>query len=490
MEHAYLQLLQLLTAHAQWTLAVVFAAAFLESMALIGTFIPGTTVMFIAGAFAGTGTVNLAWLFVVALAGAVAGDALSFWIGHRYRDALAQRWPFSRYPDVFAKAHAYFLSKGARSVIIARFFGPLRAVVPVVAGMAGMTPLRFLVMNVISALIWAPAHILPGVVFGASLQIAGAVSFRLVVVVLILALAGWLIWRFTRMLLLHLDAWAGASRRGAARWAQAHHGAAGRRLARLLDPEQPALGAVVAITALVPVCAALFSYVLGNVLHGDLLVQVDHSVRQFLHSIHSVWVDAALSRIETLGSAATLAALIATGTVWMAFERHWRTIAYWIIAAAVSQVLILSIRLGVRHSPHTSESVSAFVFPSDRVATMVIVYGFLMFLLVRRVNKVQGAIVALLGNVIIVAATFAGLYFDRFLFSDAIGGATLASIWIAAVMLLSLWRYPQRPAPRHFMPAVVLAVLVVSFALQPGTVQRGAAQVETPPVVITQVYWT
>ena len=72
MEHAYDHLLHLLAAHATWTLAVVVVAAFLESLALIGTFIPGSTAMFIAGAFAATGTINLGWLFVCAIAGAVA----------------------------------------------------------------------------------------------------------------------------------------------------------------------------------------------------------------------------------------------------------------------------------------------------------------------------------------------------------------------------------------------------------------------------------
>jgi len=490
MEHAYVHLLHLLATHAQWTLAFVFAAAFLESMALIGTFIPGSTAMFIAGAFAGTGTVNLGWLFVMAIAGAVAGDALSYWIGHRYRDALAQRWPFSHYPEMFARAKEYFVRHGARSVILARFIAPLRAVVPIVAGMAGMTPMRFFSMNVISALIWAPAHILPGVVFGASLQIAGAVSFRLVVIVLMLALAGWLIWRFTRMLLLHIDAWASASRRSATRWAQQHHGPAGRRLARLLDPRQPALGAVIVITGLVPIFAAIFSYVLGNVLRGDPLVQVDQSVRQFLHSIHTLWADDVLARIEALGSGATLLALIVTVTIWMALERRWRTIAYWVIAAAVSQVLIVAIRLAIHHASPGTQSVAAYVFPSDRVASMVIVYGFLMFLLVRRTSMLQAAMVATLGNAIVVAVTFAGLYFDRFLFSDAIGGAALASIWVAAVVLMSLWRYPQRPPQRPFMPSVVLAVLAVAFALQPGTGRRNAAQFESPPIVITQMAWT
>lgn len=490
MEHAYAHLLHLLADHAEWLLIFVFAAAFLESMAIIGTFIPGSTAMFIAGAFVGTGTVNLGWLFVAAIAGAVAGDALSYWIGHRYRDSLTEIWPFSRYPEILAKAKAYFASQGARSVILARFVAPLRAVVPVVAGMAGMTPMRFLTMNVLSALIWAPAHILPGVVFGASLQIAGVVSFRLVVIALILALAGWLIWRITRILLQHIDAWASASRRAAARWALRHHGAAARRLQRLLDPQQPALGAIVMITGLVPVFAAIFSYVLSNVLRGDPLMQIDQSVRQFLRSIHSVWADAALARIETLGSNVTLAALILTVTVWMALERRLRSVAYWVTAAAVSQLVILAIRLAVHHALPSSESVAAFVFPSDRVTSMVIIYGFLMFLLVRRANRVQAAMVASFGNVIIVAVTFAGLYFERFLFSDAIGGAALASIWVAAVVLMSLWRYPHRPTQRLFMPAVVLVVLAAAFGLQRGTELRKVPPVETPPLVITQMAWT
>ncbi|WP_245616581.1 VTT domain-containing protein [Paraburkholderia acidipaludis] len=491
MEHAYAHLLHLLAAHAGWTLAFVFVAAFLESLALIGTFIPGSTAMFIAGAFAGTGTLNLGWLFIVAIAGAVAGDALSFWVGHRYRESLAQMWPFSHYPAIFAKARAYFSRHGARSVILARFIAPLRAVVPIVAGMAGMAPLRFLVMNVASALIWAPAHILPGVVFGASLQIAGAVSFRLVVIALILATALWLIWRFVRILLLHFDAWASASRRSVAHWAQGHEGAAARRLARLLDPEQPALGALVVVTGLVPLGAAIFSYVLDNVLHGDPLVQVDQSVRQFMRSIHTVWADAALARVETLGSSLTLAALVVTVTVWMTLERRWRTIAYWMIAATFSQLVILAIRLGVHHAPLAVRNVETYVFPSDRVASMVIVYGFLMFLLVRRASMAEAALVAALGNGIIVAVTFAGLYFDRFLFSDAIGGAALASIWVAVVVLMSLWRYPERPPQRNFVPPIVLAVLATAFVLQKGEPPRGAAPAETaPPMVISQMDWS
>lgn len=494
MEHAYVQLQHVLAAHTAWTYAFVFAAAFLESLALIGTIIPGSSAMFLAGAFVGTGTLNLGWLFGFAIAGAVAGDGISYWAGHHFRERLYGLWPFSRYPALLAAAQQYFMQHGMRSVIFARFIGPLRAVVPIVAGMAGMSPTRFLVMNVTSALIWAPVHILPGVVFGASLQLAGAVSFRLVAIAAILAIAGWLTYRASRIVLSHADAWASASRRRVAQWAARHDGPTARRLARLLDPAQPALGAVVMLTGLVPVFAAIFSYALENVLHDAPLVQVDQSVRLFLYSIRSTWADTLLARIETLGSAPALIALMAAVTVWMAVERRWHAIAYWLIAAAVSQLLIFAIRVAIHHTPAGGDEFDAFVFPSDRVASMVIVYGFVMFLLVRRVTHWLVALaVSTLCNAAIVGVSFAGLYFDRFLFSDAVGGAAFASIWVAVVVLTSLWRYPQRPPPRDWMPLVIGAVLVVTVVLQPAEEPRAggmAARGANAPVVVTRIQWT
>ncbi len=208
MEHAYVHLLHLLAGHPAWTLTVVFLAAFLEAIAVIGTFIPGSTAMFLAGALVGTGSLSLGWVFAWAIAGAVAGDGMSYWLGSRYKDRIVQAWPFRRHPQILDAGHRFFEKHGAKSVVFARFVGPLRAIVPVVAGMLGMTPTRFYAMNVLSALLWAPAHILPGVVFGASVQLAGAVSFRLVVVIALLAGIVWMSFRVARFLLSHANAWA------------------------------------------------------------------------------------------------------------------------------------------------------------------------------------------------------------------------------------------------------------------------------------------
>src|SRR5258708_5991855 len=160
MEHAYIHLLHLLAGHPAWMLTVVFLAAFLEVIAVIGTFIPGSTAMFLAGALAGTGSLSLGWVFLWAIAGAIAGDGMSFWIGGRYKDRIVQFWPFRTHPQILDAGHRFFQKHGAKGVGFARFVAPLRAIVPVVAGLVGLAPLRFSGLHGPSAVVWAPAPVL------------------------------------------------------------------------------------------------------------------------------------------------------------------------------------------------------------------------------------------------------------------------------------------------------------------------------------------
>jgi len=493
MEHAYLHLLHLLGGHAGWTLAVVFLAAFLESVAVIGTFIPGSTAMFLAGALVGTGSLNLGWLFACALAGAIGGDGLSYWLGRRYRNTLVQLWPFSTHPQILETGKRYFAQHGARSVVFARFIAPVRAIVPVVAGMLGMTPVRFYAMNVLSALLWAPAHILPGVVFGASLQLAGAVSFRLVAVIAILAALGWLSFRAMQVVLSRAHAWTVASRRKLFAWACGRKGQAAAILLLVLDPERPAMGIVAAISVLVLLFAAIFFGVFQGVANGDPLVQVDMSVYRFLQSIHSPWADTVISGLATLGSVPTLAAVVITVIVWMAYERRWLAVAYWLAAVAFSQLLIFAIQLTIRRAPPGYAGPDVYAFPSNHVAASAIVYGFLAFLLARRVGKVEGVLVTTIGTAIVVAVAFAGLYFGRFSFSDAVGGAAFAAIWVAVVALTAVWRNPKTPAPRKFMPLVMLAVICASATPQIAVLRPASASSNVPahPLhLVSKAQWT
>jgi membrane protein DedA with SNARE-associated domain len=151
-------------------LAVVFAAAIIEAVAVLGILIPGTPIlMAVAGAGAMAGQPMLPFL-LLSIVGAVIGDFVSFWIGRRYSVRLRGFWPFSSRPALMDNATRFFERYGIYSVALCRFVPVLRSTVPLVAGMAGMRQRRFVMANVASAFVWAPAHIYPAQLAGLSLE--------------------------------------------------------------------------------------------------------------------------------------------------------------------------------------------------------------------------------------------------------------------------------------------------------------------------------
>jgi len=151
-------------------LGVVFAAAIIEAVAVLGILVPGTPIlMAVAGAAAMAGQPMLPFLLLSVL-GAVIGDFLSFWIGRRFSGRLLGVWPFSRHPILMDNAVHFFDRYGLYSVALCRFVPVLRSTVPLVAGMAGMPQRRFLLANAASACVWAPLHIYPAQMAGLSID--------------------------------------------------------------------------------------------------------------------------------------------------------------------------------------------------------------------------------------------------------------------------------------------------------------------------------
>ena len=120
------------------------------------------------------GELSLWGVLAAAVAGAVLGDGPAFWIGHRSQREILSTWPLTNYPRVIAQSEAFFHRWGALAVFFARFVPPIRAFVPITAGALGMPPMRFYAVNIPAILLWAPAHVLPGVLAVSALhQYAG-----------------------------------------------------------------------------------------------------------------------------------------------------------------------------------------------------------------------------------------------------------------------------------------------------------------------------
>jgi membrane protein DedA with SNARE-associated domain len=157
-------LIAFVSANAWLAYLTLFLAAFLEAIPVIGSVIPGSTIILALSALVPGGQLQIGSVLAAAVVGALLGDGSAFWVGHRAKREILSSWPLSRYPRLIAQSEAFFHRWGVLAVFFARFIAPIRAFVPITAGALGMKPSRFYPVNLAAILLWAPAHVLPGVV--------------------------------------------------------------------------------------------------------------------------------------------------------------------------------------------------------------------------------------------------------------------------------------------------------------------------------------
>ncbi|MEZ5853240.1 MAG: DedA family protein [Hyphomicrobiaceae bacterium] len=156
MHHFSQAIIEFVKEHRSWAPPLVMLLAFCESMAFISLVLPFWTVLITIGAlFNATGSTDF-WVIVAAAAiGAALGDWLSYWLGYHYHEQISRMWPLKNYPDLLPKGHAFFEKWGPWAIVLGRFSGPLRASVPIVAGVVQMPSGLFQIANWSSAFLWA-----------------------------------------------------------------------------------------------------------------------------------------------------------------------------------------------------------------------------------------------------------------------------------------------------------------------------------------------
>ena len=199
-------LISFVSTHVELAYLTLFLAALLEAVPIVGSVIPGSTIIFALSALVPGGQLKLEWVFLAAIAGALLGDGSAFCLGYREQREILNTWPLSTYPRVVAQSEAFFHRWGTFAVFFARFVPPIRAFVPVTAGALGMTPPMFFAVNIPAVLLWAPAHVLPGVLAITALHRYGGFAphghlakhywiLAVIIGALIIGLASWLIRR-------------------------------------------------------------------------------------------------------------------------------------------------------------------------------------------------------------------------------------------------------------------------------------------------------
>ncbi|MGK2944717.1 MAG: VTT domain-containing protein [Desulfuromonadales bacterium] len=430
-------LLHWVTAHPEATYLLVLLISLSESLALIGLLVPGTVMMIGIGALAGTGAISVNLTLLAAFAGAVAGDGLSYWLGRHYHQGLKRRWPFCRYPKILSRGEEFFLRHGGKSVFLGRFVGPVRAVVPVIAGMLDMPVRQFVLVNVFSAIGWALAYILPGVALAGSLALIGAVSARLSLLLLLLVILFWLTFWLCRKAFVLL-------------------GRLGPEKERFLLP-------ILCLTLVV--AGWVFLGVLEDLVHGDPLVLVDQAVYQFLQALRTQWGDQVLVVVTELGDGVVNIAIASAVLLALLFRRQFRAAGFWLLALSGAAGLVQLFKLTL-HRPRpidVYQGVASWGFPSGHTTMSVVLYGFLAILLVRRFKPGHRWLPFGFAIGMSMLIAFSRLYLGAHWLSDVLGGLALGWAWVTFLGIIFL-RRPEAAPSRVALLIPALLVMVLTGA--------------------------
>ncbi|KTB89148.1 phosphoesterase [Pseudomonas syringae] len=160
-----------LTANPSWVAVAIFLVAFTECVAIVGIVVPGTVIMFAIAALAGSGILPLSEVLLLGFLGGLLGDAVSYFIGRRFHQNIRQLPGLRTHPEWMEGAEKYFHRYGIASLLVGRFIGPLRPMLPMIAGMCDMPLPRFVAVSVLAAAGWSIAYLMPGWAAGAAIRL-------------------------------------------------------------------------------------------------------------------------------------------------------------------------------------------------------------------------------------------------------------------------------------------------------------------------------
>ncbi len=443
------ELLTWVNANPGWGAVIVLLVSFLESLVLVGILLPGIMILFGVGALIGLGVLETLPIWLAASCGAFLGDVFSYYLGYRYREHLLEVWPFSRYPGLMERGLRFFKRHGAKSVVAGRFIGPLRPIIPAVVGIMGMRPTRFVPVDLAASVAWAPTFLLPGILFGASLEVASEYTGRLTVVLVILLIVLWLTWWGVRMVYEPLASRSARWMRHGIRWTR-RHPILGRITGPLLDPSQPE---VLSVSMLGLLLVVLFWGLLMLLFLSPFTSQpqaLDQAVRDLALSLRNHLADPVMVAVSVLGHWQVILLSSSAVLLWLMGARRKHAAVHWLVAIGGGWVLQLVLAWSLRATPQVFELPQAAVLsPSSAMSLATVVFAFFAIMIAREVKRKHRQWPYLAAALMLILLVLARLYLGLEWLSGALMGLLLGLAWTAIVGIA----YRQR-AGRPFSGAV------------------------------------
>ncbi|MCX7545903.1 DedA family protein [Marinicella gelatinilytica] len=459
-----------------WTGLIIFGFSFLESLLLVGIIFPGAAFLVSLGALIGLGVLDFYSAWFWASFGGFCGDGLSYWIGYYYREKLLTKWPINRFPNLIENGQRFFKKYGIISIIIGRFVGPVRPIIPAIVGIMGMPIRRYLLISLLASILWAPFYLLPGILFGSAIESMAKVAVKLAGLTLVLAALIWLIFWLIQFIyqLFVPRAYRWLSR--VLSWSQKHP-KLGRLTSGLVDPRQPETGSLAMMAFILALLTVLvIVFMAGN----QILIGWNQTSEGFFYTFHNPWTLPLMQWFLYLGHDLVLWLITVFIAVWLIYRRLHLVLSHWLIlsiSAYIFSVIICRIDHGQWH-----------LLSSHHVFWYVAVTAFWAILVAGAYPIKWRSWPYILTAVLSALYIFAILFFFKLTLQIALLSGIMAAIWAMVVGIAFRTRYRRQflglPLKLIFL-IITFSAPVVAWLIFPG-----ASHIQKPQWLAQQDYST
>lgn len=460
---------------------VVFLVAFLESIALVGSIIPGSSVVIFAGVLAAKGYFGFFDLIWFVALGAILGDSISYYLGTKGTKFFRNQNRFLRLSHL-ERGKIFFARHGPKSLFLGRFIAPVRAIVPFIAGLSFMNQRLFLFWNVLGGFAWAIVNISLGYFFGGVLNSVESEVSRaglLVILVVVGVLLIWILVKKSGPLLVFIKEtfsfWEQkiSTHPRSVAFAKRHPYLVGLVKQRFIKTQFTGLP-LTSLSLLFVYVLVLFLGIIQEVVVSDSIVSMDLRFANLLFVFRDADLVQFFLWITVLGKWQVVLyfGIISSILLWL-WRKQLYIIPLWVVVFG-SQAVNFFGKITI-HRPRPDVAFYAeksFSFPSGHATIALAFYGFLAYILWQhyRESWKKRTNILFFAAVIIFGIGFSRLYLGVHFFSDVWGGYLLGLLWLLIGISVSEWLIATEKAePKPFLMSplklrVISGILIVSMA--------------------------
>lgn len=443
---------------------LAFFAALAETTLLVGLFIPGSTSLLFLGAYAATGQLEFIDLWWFAVAGAVLGDNINYFLGRRF----GHRWVAQGFwlikPGHLSVAQDFFARHGAKSVFLGRFIPSVKELMPFVAGTVAMRQSTFMLWNLLGAMGWGLEWLGAGFLFAHSLNLVQIWLPRLGLILLVFLLLYFLIWAIERFVVRHGPAVFGFF---ASVWRSVRNAIAENNDVKRLVAAHPAVFRFISnrldrshfggltLTLLVfsfGYVLILFGGIVEDLLVSDPIVRIDQNISSLITALRGPELLEAFTWITQLGNVWVVAPLaLLSSAIFVVLGQRYLIIP--LFTALLGSTLFTSLSKLAFARPRPAAAVlleHSYSFPSGHATLAVGFYGFLTYILIRYAVRWKTRVrLFFLGLTLALLLGISRLIVDVHYLSDVWGGFLVGTLWLIIGISLTEWLVSIRKVSFH-----------------------------------------